>query len=49
LLVSKSNKCLKVDIIQSHPLVKGASEPEKLAKELKDIANYARNIIWQQA
>jgi hypothetical protein len=48
LLLSKSYNNLKVDIIQSDLLLKGAPEIEELAKELKEILNDTRKIRFVQ-
>ena len=48
LLISQTNTKLQVDIISKDPRVKGASDPEKLAKDLKDLVNDGRNLICKQ-
>jgi hypothetical protein len=49
LLTSNLEKNLKVDIIEKDTLVKGTKEElEKLAKDLKEVVNYARRMIFNQ-
>ena len=45
LLISQNNQMLKLDIIQLDLRARGASQPEKLAKDLKDFLNDARKLI----